>query len=266
MIPHRKASNIYRAAKWPLQGSRGRDASPYFVPSFLLCVSPTWANCLSRDILAPLSHPVPTTRRETRGIFAPLSPNPLGSSHRRASRTSLSPPASKTADFTSVRSAEHRRPSRHRTRDARGAPPEIRRAGESFPRSSFTIRETRAGTCLRSANFYSPPLLPPRHFREIFIFVFRLDRLDPSCRDFLAGSSSSLSSITRTLSETLRLGTSREKRMLGRERYLDYPDSRVYLEIRAFGKCPCDPLAGGKLKVSSQERNSLSARSVSLFS
>jgi len=125
--------------------------------------------------------------RPSLSLSLSLSPNPLGSSHRRALRTSLSPPVSKTADFTSVRSAEHCRPSRHRTRNARGAPPRFGERGKVSPGAVSPFAKLAPGLAYGLPTFIPPPP-HPRRPREIFIFVFRR-RLDRSFRDFPGGSS-----------------------------------------------------------------------------
>lgn len=86
----------------PKEGTR-----PHFIRAFAFLLTQT--NCLSRDILALLSLFILITREETR-IFASLSLSFLLSLSLFLSLPRTSPPAGKTADFTSVRLSEHGRP------------------------------------------------------------------------------------------------------------------------------------------------------------
>jgi len=157
--------------------------------------------------------------RPSLSLSLSLSPNPLGSSHRRALRTSLSPPVSKTADFTSVRSAEHCRPSRHRTRNARGAPPRFGERGKVSPGAVSPFAKLAPGLAYGLPTFIPPPI-PAGPARYLFS-CFDVDSIGLSAI-FQADRQSLVDN------EVAFRDISREKRMLMREIFGLYTFARIF--------------------------------------
>lgn len=182
--------------------SRGKVASlhkklegglrPYLTyPPFLLCVSLTWTNCLSRDILALLRLPVPITRGENARIS--LSSILLSSPYisvraalrivpvhpRRRVKLQILHPFARVNTLPPHVARKLALPL-HRTRRTKGAF-EIRLAGKSFSgRGGGGVVTPLAKLAPGVASLCSLPTFTSAV--EIFIFVsrHRIDSIDPS--------------------------------------------------------------------------------------
>lgn len=150
-------------------GNSKEGTRPYFIRVFGFLLTQT--NCLSRDILALLSLFTLIPREGTR-IFASLClPGLSFYPFFFLSLSRTSPPAGKTADFTSVRSSEHEPPSSlvspscRIELDVQKAPSRFGKQRKVFSGVVTPLTKLASGFCCSLPTF-APPL-------AMFIFAFR---------------------------------------------------------------------------------------------